>query len=220
MTQRPNVETSRWDVSNHAPNTKDLPPSRTNAPTTPTGDPPRYKGYRVPSARLQHWDYTTNAFYFVTICTRERLPLLGEIADGQVVLTDAGRIVDEEWRRTASVRPDVTIDEYVVMPNHLHGIVVLDRQASLQGETPDETSQRDVSTFQLAAGSLGAIVGQFKSVCSKRIRAAGLTDFGWQPRFYDHIIRDNKSLDSIRQYIMDNPLKWEEEHDTPENLWM
>ncbi len=205
MTPRPNVETSWWDVSNDAPSTEDRQ---------------RFKGYRVESTRLRGWDYASNAFYFVTICTRERLPLLGEIVNGKMILSRAGRIANEEWLQSAEVRSDVTIDQYIVMPDHVHGIIVLQGQRFEVAAKSIETPHRGVSTARLAAGSLGAIVGQFKSVCSKRIRAAGLTDFGWQPRFYDHIIRDEKSLDNIRQYIADNPLKWQDDHDTPENLWM
>ncbi|MEK7248333.1 MAG: transposase, partial [Chloroflexota bacterium] len=186
----------------------------------PSDDLPRFNGHRIESARLSGWDYTANACYFVTICTRERLPFLGDVIDGRVILSEAGRIVDEEWRRTADVRPDVAIDEYVVMPNHVHGIIVLNRAPSNTIVTTEKTPHRGVSTARLAPGSLGAIVGQFKSVCTKRIRDAGMTDFGWQVRFYDHIIRDEESLNRIRQYIVDNPLKWELEQETPENLWM
>lgn len=220
MSEANNVETFRWNVSDHARATRNGTPTRTDACNRLADDVPLYRGYRAPSARLRHWDYTANAFYFVTICTRERLPLLGEVVNGQVILSQAGRIVDEEWRRTAAIRPDVLTDEYVVMPNHVHGIIVLSRGETRLSGTPDKTSRRDVSTPGLAAGSLGAIIGQFKGASSKRIRAAGTADFGWQPRFYDHIIRDEKSLDSIRRYIADNPLKWELEHDTPENIWM
>lgn len=220
MSEANNVETFRWKVSSYAPATNNTAPPGTDASTTLADDVPLYRGYRVPSTRFRHWDYTANAFYFVTICTRERLPLLGEVVNGQVILSQAGRIVGEEWRQTAGIRPDVLIDEYVVMPNHLHGIIVLNRAETRLSGTPNKTSRRDVSTPGLAAGSLGAIIGQFKGACTKRIRAAWIADFGWQPRFYDHIIRDEKSLDSIRRYIADNPLKWELEHDTPENIWM
>lgn len=212
------VETPRWGVLNNA--SRSIKPPLSEHVAAPTDDLPRFNGHRIESTRLPGWDYTTNAYYFVTICTRERLPFLGDIINGRVALSNAGKIVDEEWRRTTDVRPDVAIDEYVVMPNHVHGIIVLNRAESNTIVTPEKTSHRGVSTSRLAAGSLGAIIGQFKSVCTKRIRVAGIADFGWQLRFYDHIIRDDKSLDNIRQYIVNNPLKWELEHDTPENLWM
>lgn len=214
------VETFRWNVLNDASPGDNIALPKTDAATTRTDDAQRYKGYRVASTRLQHWDYTANAFYFVTICTHDRLPLLGEIVAGAMVPSEAGQIVDEEWRRTCDVRPHVAIDKYVVMPNHVHGIIVLNSDESVLGATPEKTSQRDVSTPRLVAGSLGAIVNQFKGACTKRIRDAGVTEFGWQPRFYDHIIREEEALNRIRQYIVDNPLKWELEQETPENLWM
>ena len=200
--RRNSVETSRWDVSN-------------NASQAPDRSDSLFKGrYRVPSTRLPGWDYRSNGYYFVTICTRDRRPFLGAVVHDVVRLSEAGRIVDEEWNRTPAVRDYVTLDEYVVMPNHLHGIIVLRRDVV-------ETSRRDVSTNgpRLLADSLGSVVNQFKSVCTKRIRQAGLLDFGWQARFYDHIIREEESLDRIRRYIVDNPLKWEENREEPENVW-
>ena len=148
----------------------------------------------------------------MTICTQDRQCVLGKIVEGSVVLKPAGQIVEEEWWRTVTVREHVELDEFVVMPNHVHGIVVLTSEGR-------KTSQRDVSTKPgLRPDSLGAIVGQFKSICTKRIRGAGFSKFGWQRRFYEHIIRDERSLGSIRQYIVDNPAKWELDADNPENF--
>jgi REP element-mobilizing transposase RayT len=200
---RLNVETPRWGVLNDA---------------TSGDDTPRYKGHRIESARLKDFDYRTNAAYFVTICTRNREHTLGRVEDDQVILSLAGQIVDEEWRRTADVRQEVALDAYIVMPNHVHGIIVVQRGDSFEGiAAPEKTPQRGVST--LASGSLGAIVNQFKGACTKRIRGIDI-DFGWQPRFWDHVIRGDESLDRIREYIAGNPLKWETEQDTPENIWM
>jgi len=138
--------------------------------------------------------------------------VLGEIIDGAVVLSSAGKIVEEEWQQTVTIRPHVDLDEFVVMPNHLHGILVIN-------EGQKKTSHRDVSTkSRLQSQSLGAIIGQFKSVCTKRIRGAGFSRFGWQPRFYEHVIRDERSLENIRQYIVDNPTKWELDDDNPKNF--
>ncbi len=243
------VETSRRDVSNHAAHRKGMAHSphkiayqagraNQNSDTserdraaietphrgvsTPPNDGALYKNrYRVQSTRLPGWHYAANAYYFVTICTRDRATTLGHIEGGHVILSPAGEIANEEWRKTSDVRPDVRVDAYVMMPNHIHGILIIDRNRALTpGQPSVETPRRGVSTSRLAPDSLGAIIGQFKSVCTKRIRAAGVTDFGWQARFYDHIVRDEESLDRIRQYIADNPLKWESDSDTPENLWI
>jgi putative transposase len=231
-----NVETSRRDVSNHAANRKGMAHSphkmvfleghviRNNGTSerdrvaieTPhrgvstPDDAALYKNrYRVQSTRLPGWDYAANAYYFVTICTRDRATTLGHIEDGHVILSPAGEIANDEWRKTSDVRPDVRVDAYVMMPNHVHGILIIDRNRALRpGQPSVETPRRGVSTSRLAPGSLGAIIGQFKSICTKRIRYAGMSAFGWQPRFYDHIIRDEDTFDRIRQYIIDNPLKW------------
>jgi REP element-mobilizing transposase RayT len=165
----------------------------------------RFKNtYRIESTRLRNWDYTAAAWYF------------GGIANGEMALSPIGIIVDEEWRRTATLRPAVKLDEWVIMPNHLHGIIVIEPAASqwpnqqtLPRETPQrETPQRGVSTGW-AAGSLGAIVGQVKGACTKRIHASGCLQFDGQSRFYDHIIRGQAELDQIRSYIRQNPLKWQ-----------
>jgi REP element-mobilizing transposase RayT len=173
----------------------------------------------VKSTRLQHWDYTSDAWYFVTICTRDRLPTLGQVIDGEMQLSCAGQIVSEEWLRTQDVRANVSVDEYVVMPNHLHGIIVVEESPARPQPC---ASQRDASTRRprLYPNSLGSIIGQFKSVSTKRIWAAGFREFAWQPRFYDHIIRNEASLDAIRKYIRDNPVKWALDKDNLEGLRM
>ena len=165
--------------------------------------------YRVESARRPGWDYSAAGWYFVTICTRDHVPFFGEVVGGDMVQSPIGQIVAEEWQRTPDVRSSVVLDEWIVMPNHLHGILVI-------VDTPHivKTPRRGVFTTKrgrLVAGSLGAIIGQVKSVCTKRIWAAGSTDFGWQSRFHDHIIRNDESLQRIREYIINNPRKWTED---------
>ncbi len=176
------------------------------------GESSVHPGYRSQSIRLPGWDYSQAGWYFVTVCTQDRQCVLGDMVEGSVVLSPVGKIVEEEWWRTAVVRPHVRLDEFVVMPNHLHGILVIN-------EGQGKTSHRDVSTkSRLIPQSLGAIIGQFKSVCTKRIRGDGFPQFSWQVRFYEHVIRDERSLGSIRQYIVDNPAKWELDEDNPENF--
>jgi putative transposase len=173
--------------------------------------------YRVESTRLPGWDYSQPGWYFVTICTRDRLCFFGDVVDGAMRLSPIGEIVAEEWRKTPQIRPNVELDEWIVMPNHVHGIIVITVTAVVV-----ETPRRGVSTTMggLTAGSLGAIVGQIKSVCTKRIWAAGYTDFGWQSQFYDRIIRDELTLERVREYIRNNPLKWERDRNNPANVFM
>lgn len=162
--------------------------------------------YRIESARLPHWDYTTDAWYFITICTRDRQHFFGHIASRQMHLSTIGKIVAEEWQKTSEIRPSVTLDAWVVMPNHFHAIIGIQN-----GHSTVETFRRNVSTNppKLRPNSLGSIVGQFKSVCTKRIWAGGSPEFGWQPRFYDRIIRDQAAFDRVRLYIQNNPANWQ-----------
>ena len=116
-------------------------------------------------------------------------------------------IVAEELRNTEKVRPDVALDGWTVMPDHLHAIIVIKRGGS--PAIPVNTPRQGVPpASRLKPGSLGSVVGQLKSVCTKRIRAGGPRDFAWQPRFHDHIIRNETALNNIRKYIAQNPSKW------------
>jgi REP element-mobilizing transposase RayT len=116
-------------------------------------------------------------------------------------LSTTGEIVTEEWEKTGSLRKNVELDEYIIMPNHLHGIIVLHKIVG--------TLRRGVhKSDRLIADSLGSIIGQFKGACTRRIRANGKMDFAWQPRYFDHIIRNEIDLHRIRKYIHENPSKW------------
>jgi putative transposase len=171
----------------------------------------KYKNkYRIDSARLKDWDYSIPWWYYVTICTKHFRNWFGDVKDGQKILNDLGKIVEEEWLRTKDIRSNVELDYYVIMPNHFHGnIIIMDVETSRRDVSKEnETGQRPVST-QLKPNSLGSIIGQFKSICTKRIHKLGYLQFQWQPRFYDHIIRNENDLRRIRNYIQNNPLKWE-----------
>ncbi|HSW56590.1 MAG TPA: hypothetical protein VLH59_16020 [Ignavibacteriaceae bacterium] len=166
--------------------------------------------YRIETGRLKEWDYSTPWWYYVTICTKNFKCWFGEIINGKMILNKLGKIVEEEWLKTMEIRTNVDLDYYVIMPNHFHGnLILLDVETSRWDVSQTkETGHRPVST-QLKPNSLGSIIGQFKSVCTKRIHKLGFTDFQWQPRFYDHIIRNEADLRRIRTYIQNNPLKWE-----------
>ena len=153
-------------------------------------------------------------WYYVTLCTKNREMLFGDVVDGEMVLNELGKIAEREWQKTEKIRKNIIIDQYVVMPNHLHGILIIEadlketssvettqpRPAETTWPKPVETTRRVVSTT-LAAGSLGSIVGQFKSTCTKRIRREGYRFPGWQPGFYDHIVRVTDSIDTYRDLL-------------------
>jgi REP element-mobilizing transposase RayT len=171
----------------------------------------KFKGkYRSDSTRLAGWDYSSPGFYFVTICTKNHKPILGIINDGKMLLSPAGVILAEEWRKSDEIRTLVSMDEFIIMPNHIHGIIIINDISSLP---IDEASTRAETNYGTAPRSksisLGNIIRQFKSVCTRRIRSAGFDKFAWQSRFYDHIIRDDESLQRIREYIQSNPQNWE-----------
>lgn len=172
------------------------------------------KKHRRPSLRHPAWDYAGSGWYFVTICVRDKACLFGEINDeGGVQLGTIGRIVAEEWQKTPTIRPYVSLDEWVIMPSHLHGILIIDDSCVGAPRRGAPTTERDVSHWR--SGCLGAIIGRFKETCTKRIRAMGYDDFAWQRNFYDHVIRNEKDLERIRVYIHENPERWAFDEENP-----
>ncbi|MCH7676964.1 transposase [candidate division KSB1 bacterium] len=167
---------------------------------------------RRKSIRLQEYDYSSAGAYFVTICTHDRECLFGTVADEKIVLNDTGRIVESEWLKTAEIRANVSTDAYIIMPNHVHGILFIEEMANVGATGPVAPTKSGT----LQPNTLGSIIGQFKSVVTKKIRQSGRINFKWQRGFYDRIIR-NDELNRIREYIIYNPLKWHEDKDNPAN---
>lgn len=167
------------------------------------------------STRLQNYDYSLAGAYFVTICTHNRLPFLGSMVDGEMRLSAVGRIVEEEWLRTASLRPFVVLDAYVLMPNHLHGILLFDGtgQPHSLDQNPAATHPRAPLRPPAPSQNLGAIMRGFKSTTTSRCRrlAGDPSSILWQRNYYDHVIRSEEILNRIRAYIADNPRRWGED---------
>jgi putative transposase len=175
------------------------------------------------SVRLQGYDYTQAGAYFVTVCTFNRGCLLGCIEKGKMVLSPFGAIAESEWKHAQEIRKNVEIDEFTIMPNHIHGIIFIHsvvgatRRVAPTG-TGDSGSWGDSDgSHGPVPGSVGAIIGQYKSAVSRQInRLRGTTDQPiWQRNYYEHVIRSEKDLSDIRQYIRNNPLKWEEDRENP-----
>jgi putative transposase len=161
------------------------------------------------SIRLRGYDYSQPGAYFVTVCTHNGGLLLESQAAQEAVLA--------AWQGLPMRFPAVALDEFVIMPNHVHGIicVVGARHASpLQGSA-DPTRPRGA-----VAGSLSAIVGSFKAAAAKRINAIRKTHGSpvWQRNYYERVIRDEEELGRVRQYIRDNPLRWDEDPENSSNL--
>lgn len=173
------------------------------------------KTHRRCSICLKGYDYSQNGAYFITISTHRKQNLFGEIIDEEIKLNEFGRIVEDEWLRTAKMRSNIVLDEFVVMPNHVHGIVIIQRECR-------GTLQR-APTFeefgQLTSDSIPSIIRGFKSAVTKRINELRQTLRipVWQCNYYEHAIRDENDLDSIREYIRYNPLKWAEDEENPAN---
>ena len=184
--------------------------------------------YRVETTRLKHWDYAAPGFYFVTICTRGRELFLGNITKSKMMLSPIGGIARQCWDDIPTHFPNCRLDARVIMPNHIHGIIVLVETrhgASLPGASPRGASPRGASPRgasppgasppgrfgPLQSGSLPAIINAYKGSVKRRCNQNGFGDFAWQPRFYDHVIRGESELHRIRQYIANNPAKWEQD---------
>ncbi len=172
------------------------------------------------SIRLKTYDYSQPGAYFVTICTWNKECVFGEISRGQLELNDIGRIVEKEWLRTGNIRTNVELDVHVIMPNHFHGILIIhndgragytDRCRGVSQYAP--TNQ----TFRSPSNSLGAIVRGFKSAATSAINQNRNTPGVpvWQRNYYEHVIRSEDDLNTIRQYIMNNPLRWGEDDENP-----
>ena len=162
--------------------------------------------------RLKGYDYTLAGAYFVTLVTWNRQHLFGEIIDGEMKLNTAGEIVARAWTKSTIIRPNVNVDVFVIMPNHIHGIIIIDEP--VRG---DALIRPDNKRTGIQSGSLGAIIGQMKSVTTKQINIQrGLPGAPvWQRNYYDHIIRDAEEIESIYMYIIQNPVSWSDDPENP-----
>jgi REP element-mobilizing transposase RayT len=162
-----------------------------------------YKGrYRIASTRLAGWDYRSAGYYFVTICTARRARHFGSIAGGVIHLSDIGRAAHDEWLKSAALRSNVSLDAFVIMPDHLHGIVIL------HSDDPAATYTARNRFGPLPSGSLQSLINGYKGAVTRWARLHGRSDFAWQPRYWETIIRGPAHLRAVRRYIGNNPLRW------------
>jgi REP element-mobilizing transposase RayT len=153
--------------------------------------------------RLIGFDYATPGAYFITAVVKDRLCVFGDINGGSCLLNVYGSIVADQWHWLHEQYPYLTEDEFVVMPNHVHGIINIPDSVEKDGAG----NGRDSSLQQIK--SLSELVGAFKTTSSKRIHKSGLPSFRWQKSFYERIIRHDQELKRIQEYIHSNPLRWE-----------
>lgn len=181
------------------------------------------------SIRLTGHDYAQAGPYFVTICTQDRTCWFGEVADGIMHLNEAGRVAAAIWSDLPARFPGVATDAYVVMPNHIHGIIRIDVDAAEEGASnraPTNDGPNPAGAQSIApdiaphdipthAPTLGAVVRAFKAVSARTIRQTIAPRFAWQRNYYEHIIRDEESLNCVCQYIAENPARWPFDRENP-----
>ncbi|MEO0563401.1 MAG: transposase [Chloroflexota bacterium] len=163
---------------------------------------------RRKSPRLQGYDYSREGAYFITICTNTRVHLLGKVENDRMVLSDMGQIAESRWRAIPDHHPGVELDAFVIMPNHVHGIVLIvgTGPASSATTTPD-----NAGVVPTPKAVLGTVIGSYKSGVTRIARRQGLIDDSaspWQGRYHDHIIHNERRLNTLRTYIATNPARW------------
>lgn len=177
------------------------------------------------SIRLKNYDYSSEGLYFITLCSEDRKNIFGEISDGELILNPLGEIAKEEWLRTPKIRPNLSLGEYIIMPNHLHGIIHIDYQIK-------KKKTENTRKFESPSQTIGAIIRGFKGATTKRINifireikdnsgsSTGELQFAptdiilsgkgsiWQRNYYEHIIKTEKAYENISNYIINNPKNW------------
>jgi putative transposase len=185
------------------------------------------------SIRLPGYDYSQPGIYFLTLCVHERQCLFGEIANGEMHRSAIGEIVVEEWLKSAQMRSELRLDQWVLMPNHLHGIVSIRREVTVEGErahsrvplqgerahsrVPLQESSQAKGPPPRRAQSISSFVAGFKSAARSKINRLRGTPLQpvWQANFFEHVVRDNRSLQAIREYIFTNPSRWDADRENP-----
>jgi REP element-mobilizing transposase RayT len=195
------------------------------------------------SIRLKGYDYRQAGAYFVTVCTQDRSFLFGEMVHGEMRLNDAGKMVYDVWNDLPAFYPGVQTDAFIVMPNHIHGIIILvgadprvcpdaDPRVCPDADPrvcPDADPRVCPGQPQGVAPTMGLpdVVHRFKTMTTKRY-ADGVKRLGWEPfrgrlwqrNYYEHIIRNEESLNRIREYILTNPMRWALDRENPHRVGM
>lgn len=191
--------------------------------------------YRIPSNRLKNWDYGSNSAYFITICTKNREYFFGEINNGKMQLNELGKNAVQFWMEIPNHFPFIELGNFVIMPNHTHGILIIDKPVDNRAvDTPNvEMPNLGISTGCISTGlstdipqkpkpknggkidewkpgTIGVIINQYKRMVTIHNRKIN-PNFAWQSNYHDHIIRNSKSFENIQNYIENNPAQWKED---------
>jgi putative transposase len=168
--------------------------------------------YRIETTRKRDWNYAAAGWYFVTICTENKRSYFGYISNSIMRFSDTGQCADTFWREIPSHHKNVTIDEYIVMPNHVHGVIVIDGPEWMPPlrRKGERRRPQPLPTVSPKISPLAAIVRSYKSAVTTWAHEHNLK-FEWHPRFHDRIIRGKNSLSNIQRYIRENPANWEKD---------
>lgn len=160
------------------------------------------------SIRLKHYDYSQPGAYFITICAHNRQPLFGQIRNDQMTLNELGLVVHNEWIKSEIIRKEIKLDVFIVMPNHFHGIVFIQDE-----HTKKKTGDQPVAPTGPGNKSISSLVAGFKSAVTKQINEIRKTPQApvWQRNYYEHIIRHEQSLETLREYIIHNVQTWHQD---------
>ena len=197
------------------------------------------------SIRLKEFDYSQAGAYFVTICAQNRECLFGDVTDGKLILNDAGKKVQNLWSDLPWRFSSITLDVFIIMPNHIHGIIMINAMNKYKGEYKE--GEHKVRPYRIlnnldrrgescirpsyvhprgtSNNSIGRVIQAFKSITIHQY-IFGVKQHNWQPfhgklwqrNYYEHIIRDERDLNQIRDYIINNPIKWALDEYNPENV--
>lgn len=186
--------------------------------------PKKYKNkYRTTSHRKPNWDYSSDGAYFLTICTQHRSRNLGEITDGKMTLSNFGKIVDDEWQKSFEIRDELFCDEYIIMPDHMHAIVVLKNDSGDPPESAVNLHGRAIlppsPAFYRLPKSISSFLAGFKSAVNSKIDdyiddnklkipKYNRKNHFFQPNYHDSIIHDDQSFQRVKNYIIANPKNW------------
>ncbi|WP_339715661.1 transposase [Cyclobacterium amurskyense] len=189
------------------------------------------------SFRLKGYDYSQAGLYFITICFQSRISRFGEVIIGEMILNECGEIAHNEWLNTPKIRTNVELGEFVIMPNHIHGIIEIHDRGELNSpvtkelnspatkeshspvskesherkgvcNTPPYPIPQQPQPPKSPSNNIGAIVRGYKSSVTRQIGLLGIKGKLWQRNYYEHIIRDEKAFQNISEYIKNNPIKW------------
>jgi REP element-mobilizing transposase RayT len=177
------------------------------------------------SLRLKDYDYSQAGAYFVTVCTQNRACLFGEVAGDKISLNEVGQLAEALWRDLPTDFPTIALDTFIVMPNHIHGIVVLPDRTAVGAALVAAREDDRARAATRAAPALSDVVGAFKSLFAVRyiqgVKSHQWPPFNrrvWQRNYYEHVVRDETDLVRIRTYIDENPLRWQLDEENPDHL--